>query len=424
MPKARIAGIYPVREDLRKRRKIVEESKLPQESKDKILEFLDACTARALSPHREAFYATYLKQIAMIMGPSFTKPTRKDVERMLATVESRDYEAWTKYSYRTATKRFYKWLLGNDEEYPPEVRWVKVTTNGTSSKLPEDLLTREDVQALIHVCQNERDRAFVALLADSGARISEILTLRIRDVSFDQYGMVLNVQGKTGERRVRVIGDSIAYVATWLEVHPAGKNRDSPLFTGVNEMSRKNVMSYAQSHKVLVSLKARSGLKKRIHPHLFRHTKMTEWAAKVPEAVLESQAGWVPGSGMAKIYVHLSGKNVDAAILKASGIDIKEEDKEEIEQTKICPRCQVSNASVMKFCRRCGLPLDLEIAIALEDERQRDVDLNPEREAMRREVAKLQLEVARLSRQLTGPGTPSAPGASRASRGATPRGPR
>src|SRR5205814_264027 len=139
---------------------------------------------------------------------------------------------------------------------------------------------------------------------------------------FDQYGMVLNVQGKTGERRVRVIGDSIAYVAAWLEVHPAGKNRDSPLFTGVNEMSRKNVMSYAQSHKVLVSLKARSGLKKRIHPHLFRHTKMTE------------------------------------------------------------------------------------------------------RAAMRREVAKLQLEVARLSRQLTGPGTPSAPGASRASRGATPRGPR
>ena len=126
MPKARIAGIYPVREDLRKRRKIVEESKLPQESKDKILEFLDVCTARGLSPHREAFYATYLKQIAMIMGPSFTKPTRKDVEKMLAVVESRDYEAWTKYSYRTATKRFYKWLLGSDEDYPPEVRWVKV----------------------------------------------------------------------------------------------------------------------------------------------------------------------------------------------------------------------------------------------------------------------------------------------------------
>src|SRR5207249_11677535 len=67
MPKARIAGIYPVREDLRKRRKIVEESKLPQESKDKILEFLDVCTARGLSPHREAFYATYLKQIAQTM---------------------------------------------------------------------------------------------------------------------------------------------------------------------------------------------------------------------------------------------------------------------------------------------------------------------------------------------------------------------
>ena len=134
--------------------------------------------------------------------------------------------------------------------------------------------------------------------------------------------------------------------------------------------------------------------------------------------------GWVPGSGMAKIYVHLSGKNVDAAILKASGIPIHEEDKEDVEQTKICPRCQVSNASVMKFCRRCGLPLDLEIAIALEDDRQRDVDLNPGKEAMRREVARLQLEVAQLSRQLAGPGTPSEQRASRASRTASPRGPR
>ena len=65
-----------------------------------------------------------------------------------------------------------------------------------------------------------------------------------------------------------------------------------------------------------------------------------------------------------------------------------------------------------------------EFAIALEDERQRDVDLNPGKEAMRREVARLQLEVARLSRQLAGPGTPSAPRASRASRTASPRGPR
>jgi len=422
MTRARVRGIYPIRENLKAQREAIEASpELSSETKTVICDFLDKCAANGLSTHRTAFYATYLKQIAKMMGPAFTKPTRKDVERMLATVETRvlpngnGYEAWTKYSYRTATKRFYKWLLGNDEEYPPEVKWVKVTTNGTTTKLPEDLLTKEEVHALIRACLNERDRAFVSLLADSGARISEILTLRIRDVAFDQYGMVLNVQGKTGERRVRVIGDSIAYVAAWLEVHPSGGKRDSPLFVGVNEMSRRNVMSYAQAHKVLVSLKARAHLKKRIHPHLFRHTKMTEWASKVPEAVLESQAGWVPGSGMAKIYVHLSGKNVDAAILKASGIEIQEDDKEDIDRTKICPRCQVSNASVMQFCRRCGLPLDLEIAISLEDERQRDMELNPSQEAMRREVARLRLEVERLARVTAFPGRPSGPRASRAS---------
>jgi integrase/recombinase XerD len=38
-----------------------------------------------------------------------------------------------------------------------------------------------------------RDKAFILVLYESGCRIGEILTLRIRNVQFDDYGAVLIV---------------------------------------------------------------------------------------------------------------------------------------------------------------------------------------------------------------------------------------
>jgi hypothetical protein len=33
-------------------------------------------------------------------------------------------------------KRFYKWLKGNDEYYPPEVAWIKTTLKDKDKPLP------------------------------------------------------------------------------------------------------------------------------------------------------------------------------------------------------------------------------------------------------------------------------------------------
>jgi len=394
--RGKVRGIYPVRESLEAQREIIKRSELSQETKGKILEFLDKCVADGLTLHRVNFYATYLKQIARMMGRAFINPTKKDMEKMVAEVNSRDYEEWTKYSYKTATKRFYKWLLGNDEEYPDCVKWIKLTVNGANKKLPKDLLTKDEIQALIKAAHNSRDAALVSLLADSGCRIGEILTLAIRDIEFDRYGLVLHARGKTGERRVRVIGDSISYVAAWLENHPAGNDRDSPLFVGVNLGARGKIMTYAQVRKVLEQLKKRAGIKKRIHPHLFRHTKATELATSVPEAPLEAHMGWVHGSRQTQVYVHLSGRDTDKVILKAHGIEVEEEKKER-EHVRVCPRCNVTNASAFQFCRHCGLPLAIEVAIKMEDSRQREMDVNPSLEVMRREILRLERELERLA---------------------------
>ncbi len=101
--------------------------------------------SRGLSAHRQIWYINNLLPVAEALGSRFMDPSENDVKAYLAGVERRDdFSDWSKADRRVAVKRFYKWLLGEDEEYPPIVRWVKTTVPNHKRKLPEDLLTREE----------------------------------------------------------------------------------------------------------------------------------------------------------------------------------------------------------------------------------------------------------------------------------------
>jgi len=366
--------VYRAEESFESRRtKLAADTKIDAKARTAILAFVDHLGALGLTVHRQNFYLSNLRTLARPLGRSFVNPTRADLERVLAKIEKTDYEYWTKVNFRTTLKRFYKWHLGNDEEYPEVVRWIRTKNGGRArEKLPTDLLTPEEIDKLLEACAHPRDKALVSLLYDSGCRISEILMLRWSQVSFESWGAALVVHGKTGTRRVVVVGNSIPYLLAWKEIHPLGGEPEAPVFVGQNAPGSKQgsadeAMNYASARRVIKMAAEHGGLRKRIHPHLFRHTRATELAKKVTEAPLEAQMGWVPGSGMAKVYVHLSGRDQDAAILKAHGIKLEEGEGDQSAHPKQCPRCDAQNASNAKFCRKCGMPLEAETALRVEE---------------------------------------------------------
>ena len=67
---------------------------------------------------------------------------------------------------------------------------------------------------------------------------------------------------------------------------------------------------------------------------------------------------------MPATYVHLSGRNVDDALLRLHGL--KQENEEE---HLVCPRCKMNNDTISRYCYKCGLPLGVDIA--LQDEQQK-----------------------------------------------------
>jgi uncharacterized C2H2 Zn-finger protein len=103
-----------------------------------------------------------------------------------------------------------------------------------------------------------------------------------------------------------------------------------------------------------------------------RHSRATELANILTEAQMKEHLGWVPGSDMPSTYVHLSGRDVDGALLKAHGITVDQEPTLRMGLTLgKCPRCGKDISSETQFCPTCGMVLDAKAAVRLEEERMK-----------------------------------------------------
>ena len=360
-------SVYDKSRDLRGELDRLAREEFPDDIKSAITRFVHYLKVQGLGEHRQYFYSVRLRMIARLMGKSFLNPTKQDIEDLVIAIGKKGYTYNTEDDFKRSAKRFYQWSSGEDGESPDFLKGLKIHNSDRSRIVkPEPIISKEELKGMVDACNQPRDRALVSLLYDSGCRISEILTLRIEDLMFDSYGLVLMVAGKTGPRRVRVVGDSIPYLRQWLEVHPSGRDRSSYVFQGIERKARGRMMNYPQAAKVIKSAALRAGIKRSIHPHLFRHTRATLLAGSVPEAPLELQMGWVHGSGQTRTYVHLSGGDQDRAILKSYGIKVKE-DQPVDELPRECARCKTLNTSAATYCKNCWLPFDTRLAIEMEE---------------------------------------------------------
>lgn len=372
-------------------KKIENSNKISDNNKKTLDEFYSYCVAEGLSNSRVRFYLDKFYRITLWLKKDFGDSTKEDIIKLLAKINKLNIEDNSKKGYKVSLKKFYRWLRINkgypkkypikelkgkkleDEGklYPKEVRWFSTNLKNNNHRLPEEFLTKDEVLKLVDVASHPRNKAFIFTLYESSCRIGEILTLKRKHVRFDNYGAILIVSGKTGMRRVRVIG-AAPYLFTWINHHPDSGDPNAYLWPSLKSENNK-CLSYGAVLFLLQVLKKKAKIKKRINPHSFRHAHLTELArCGLNEAQLKAHAGWVQGSGMAGIYIHLSGKDTDDAILAANGIkkDVKTIRKEEEERKKLipktCPRCKKQNGSTLKICEFCGAPLDLKTAIELD----------------------------------------------------------
>lgn len=352
------------------------ESALPGEVKKKIESFLiHAEHSQDLGYNRLRFHASNLRlfMLGMIkegLEDKILNPELEDIERGLAFQKHRELmhgkgtlSEWSLESFKSSVKRFYGWL-----GFSEIAKSIKFKGKVNYKQKPDYIISQDQVDLLIRACDNARDKAIISLLFDSGMRIGELLTLRIKDAAFDDYGLRIVVSGKTGVRKIRVLGDSVGYLKGWLNSHSDPFNEDAWLFCGLgHDMRGKSTigsdMSHSQIYSMLLKVKNRAvklGFppNMRINPHKFRHNMATTLSTKVSESVLEKQMGWTLASKMTRIYLHFSDESVDDAILQSAGIK-KPKKESETRKTKLCMRCKTLNPASHEFCLQCGMVLGM-----------------------------------------------------------------
>jgi integrase/recombinase XerD len=342
----------------------LEREDILQENKDTIREFKQYLVLKNYSLPRMIKYYEILISVCRTIPKSFKDFTKNDILTIIEDLHARELRPATITTYSAIIKRFFKWHTGNDEEYPALVKNLKTTLSKSKIKLPNegDFITEEEVKKLLDTAKNPRDKALVALLWETGARISEIANSAIRDITFDKYGGFITVLGKTGSRKVRIIS-SIPYIAAWLEYHPCKSDPNSNLFVGYyNGQTRGKNLHYRAFHKVLRDLFINSGIKKKSNPHSFRHARATHLANHLTEFQMNQYFGWAQGSDMPSIYVHLSGKNTDDSLLKLHGLKKDETAEKKSILSKHCVRCRTINQHNAKFCVRCACVMDARSA--------------------------------------------------------------
>jgi len=328
--------------------------------------------AQGLSVPRQVRYIFTIGKLSKLLpSQGLEGATREDLISAVSQIEKEKTSIETKRTEKECIKQFYRWLRGGDDggEYPPEVAWIKSKRSRRHSALPETLLTEEEVKRMAESCPNLRDRALILLTYETGGRIGELLSLSLEAVSFDKYGAVLRVEGKTGARRVRIIFSAGA-LAEWLNHHPSKDEPEAPLWTSFDRVGSMKRLEYGAVRRVLDAAARRSSVKKRVNPHSFRHARASNLANVLTEAQMKEYLGWTGDSRMPAVYVHLSGRNVDNALFKLNGIKTEEEVNREERPLRVqqCERCRVANPPTNRFCSRCGSPLDIKTALEMQKE--------------------------------------------------------
>jgi site-specific recombinase XerD len=138
-------------------------------------------------------------------------------------------------------------------------------------------LTRAEIVAVLgqpgESWSSRRDHLLLTMLYNTGARVSEIIGVRVVDVVLDGAACV-HLHGKGRKLRSIPLWDAtVAEIRSWLRLNPTLRGETALLPNRDGQaMSRSNVAQRLDLAVSRASLEQPSLLKKHISPHIVRHT--------------------------------------------------------------------------------------------------------------------------------------------------------
>ena len=218
-------------------------------------------------------FINYLEEHEIQISP--LKISEEKIQEFIYEV-SKSMSARSQSRIISGLRSFFDYLVFEDYRKDNPLELVESPKIGR--KLP-DTLSTEEIDRLIESIdlshpQGERNRCILETLYSCGLRVSELITLKLSDLYFDEG--FIRVVGKGDKQRLVPISPlTVKYINLYIDqirVHlPIQKGFEDTLFLN----RRGKQLTRAMIFTIVKQTAVKAGVKKKISPHTFRHSFAT-----------------------------------------------------------------------------------------------------------------------------------------------------
>lgn len=256
-----------------------------------------------LSDKTLELYRLYLDDFFLRANKELADITANDIRVYLYTVQKeRNISNRTLDSRRSAIHAFFEWAANEGYVGKNPCRAIKVIRY---EKKEREGLTHIELEKVRMACNTKREKAIVEFLYSTGARVTEACTIKKADVNFEKGEVELF--GKWNKHRKSYIS---AKCSIHLQEYLNSRNDESE-FLFVSERKPHEPIKKEGMERIVREIGKRSGICRKLFPHLFRHTVATDLLQKS-----------VPVTDVQRILGH-ANINTTMVYAKVSDEDVK-----------------------------------------------------------------------------------------------------
>jgi len=232
---------------------------------------------KGLSPKSVEAYLHDVLLLAEFLGEDkIETATFEDLQKFLKHLYESDFNARSQARMVSGMRAFYRYLIYDRQREDDPTELLDAPKIGMH--LP-DVLTVDEIKSIMEVIdlstpEGHRNRAMVEVMYGCGLRVSELVTLRLSNLFFDDG--FIKVVGKGNKERLIPIGKTAIRM---VKLYVNGKRKELKIKKGEEDyvfLNRRG--AHLTREMVFMLVKkwvAAAGIEKTVSPHTFRHSFAT-----------------------------------------------------------------------------------------------------------------------------------------------------
>lgn len=180
-------------------------------------DFCEHCRATASEEKVKKIRRIFI-QLYDVTEKDLNKQNIESITSFLAVLNNSDRSIPTKNEMKSYLKKFLKWYFKDlqlIEDLSPVLKRENFEVN--TKRINEgNLITEQEIERMLRFAQNFMEKAFIFLAFESGARPQEIVTLRWKDIKFNEgFADISFYSGKTKQSRVFPVRKARQFLWEW-----------------------------------------------------------------------------------------------------------------------------------------------------------------------------------------------------------------